>query len=214
MTTVLDEQDIQIAETTENTSGQGKHFEPDIYKRWHRKGFISIRPWSDAGRFVIDIGTIDPNTKAKISNDIAYVNALDLLTYLKAVRDGYGTKLYPIMSPDKVPDRPSDESFVVYGGSDTAEGPISRIFKIHHWAYKAGDNYQYDNKAFAWKIGVFKANRTSEGAFIAIRSQSLSYNMIKVDRLEMAKIANMVELTMISNAAQGIDLLSQANAVS
>lgn len=182
-----------------------EHSDDTIYKRWHRKGFISIRPWLDAGRFVVDIGAINADTKAKISNTVAYVKAIDLATYLRSVTNNNAVDLYPAGGVGgNVQDNVTPESFVVYGGSHTKDhGPTSRIFKIHHWGIydKATKTTSYDPTAFAWKIGLFKAGTTSSGAFIAKRDQILQADMIKIPRQEMHRIEYCVNLALVNYAA-------------
>lgn len=152
---------------------------PDLYKKWHRGGFMSIQPALSIGRVAIDIGAIDPNSKKFQGATKVWTPVVPLYTYLKAVYDFRAIDLYPENPKAGIP---TDEGFAAYGGKVTDTGPVSRVLKIHYWN---NDNSQ----AFAWKCGHFKARTTSTGAFIPEDMGSpLSAHMIQVTRTEMAQI--------------------------
>lgn len=153
-----------------------------LYKRWHRRGFLTIKEIPDLP-LMVEIGSIDPKTKKSISVTSCYVAGYKLATYLQAISQGTGALLYPEYPKDF--DRKLPESFAVYGGGRSKEGPISRIFKIHYWM--KNDKPQLDR--FAWKCGHFTGKESDTGAFIADRSKPLSADLIMVPRQEMAEIS-------------------------
>lgn len=152
----------------------------EVYKKWFKagdlSGFLSIRMWADAGMAHVDIG----QTKGGelVSHTAAYVPVVKLLTYLRAVTNGYASNLY------------KDEVFVHYGGSMVEGNPISRIFKIEYW--------KNDPSAFHWKIGHFRATRTDQGAYAPNMKEEIRRDSIKVSRLEMAEILTWIELAVTS----------------
>lgn len=152
--------------------------EPDLYKKWHRAGFMSLRTALDIGRISVDIGSIDATSKKFQGATKIWTPAIPLYTYLKAVYDGRAVELYAENAKAGVP---TDEGYVAYGGRMTDEGPISRVLKIHYW--------NDTTNAFVWKAGHFKARATATGAFIPEdMSSPLSAHMIQVTRVEMAQI--------------------------
>jgi len=157
-----------------------------LYKRWHRRGFLTIKEIPDLP-LMVEIGSIDPKSKKAISTTSCYVAGYKLATYLKAVTTGNGRELYPKKENDT--DHQYEESFATYGGGRTKEGPISRIFKIHYWNSKG--NVVADR--FAWKTGHFTGKENDTGAFIADRSKPLSADLIMVPRQEMAEISYLLD---------------------
>lgn len=154
----------------------------DLYKKWFKAGgtggFLSIRPWWDAGKLSVDIGEVNPNGGLKSHTNV-WCSMVNLSIYLKAVYDGTANRLF------------KDESFIYYGGANTEGGPVARILKVTHW--KQGD----PDSGFAWKTGIFDGKQTSTGAYIAKDMEKpRSMNMIKISRLEMAEMHYRLDLAM------------------
>jgi hypothetical protein len=174
-----------------------KEYDEDLYKKWFRSktqsGFLSIRPWFDALKLKIDIGKTSADGKL-ISSTNVFVDACDFAAYLKSLTLGTGPINYPSNERMGVP---TDEGFVSYGGSLIDGKPISRIFKSHHWQ----NNDNYDTSAFAWKCGHFQARKSDSGAFIPDMSKSISVDMIKVTRSELATISYKVDLALTAFAS-------------
>lgn len=180
----------------------------DLYKKWFRSssqgGFLSIRPWWDAGKVSVDIGEIDGNGGLKSHTNV-WCGVVNLGLYLRAVYNGTAEELYPM---NERAGAPTPEGFVYYGGAVHDGQPRSRILKVHHWVTGEG---QYDPRSFVWKTGIFEGRQSKTGAFIPDMSKPISTNMIKVSRLEMAEIDYRVDLAIRAYAAQNPDWMNKFN---
>lgn len=184
-----------------------KDWGEDLYKKWFRTsgrgGFLSLRPWWEAGKISIDIGEVNGAGELQGHTNV-WCGIINLGLYLKAVYDGHAERLYPKKDRDGLP---SAEAFVYYGGASTADGDVARILKIHHWM--SGDTP--DPSAFAWKTGIFVGKKGPTGAYIADMSKPKSTNLIKVSRLEMAEMHYRIDMALSAYAAQTAEWMSQFN---
>jgi hypothetical protein len=184
------------------TDALHKEYEKDLYKKWFRSktqsGFLSIRPWYQGLKFKIDIGKTSQDGKL-VSSTMLYLDAIDFSAYLNSVVSGTAAVNYPASDRTGVP---TAEGFVSYGGGIIESKPISRIFKAHYW--QNSDN-SFDNSAFVWKCGHFAARKTESGAFIPDMKSALSVDSIKVTRAEVASIAHMLNLSLISHVTNKSD---------
>jgi len=201
---------VELSDFNENPTTDNKKFDSDIFKKWFktkdRSGFLSVNGWLEAGKMSIDIGELGQG-ELKSSTKV-WSNAVELATFLKAVRDGLGAQLYPKTRPNA----DLDESFIYYGGGKMDDKPVSRILKVHHWEYGSKDNRQHDSNAFAWKTAHFAAKQSQSGAYVPDMSKGpLSLNMIKVSRLEMAEISYRVDLAINSFAARNDNIFRMLN---
>lgn len=173
----------------------------DLYKKWFksgdRSGFLSLRPWLDAGKISVDIGEL--KGKQLVSNTQVWANIVDLNTFLKSVAEGTAAKLYPANTRQQVQ---TPEGFTYFGGGEMDGKVVSRIIKIHHW--QNGDD-SYDTNGFAWKTGHFEGRKSGTGAIIPDMSKCLSMNMIKLTRQDMALAAMRLNLTLSGHAARKED---------
>lgn len=191
----LDQEPIIVSD-----SSADKKIIPDLYKKWFKSpsasGFISIKPLLKIGKFRIDIGATGSDASLK-SHTETFVDSILFATYCKAVVGGYAKNLYKTNAKLGVP---TDEGIVFYGGGTGPDGkPISRIFKSHYW--RKGEN-DYDNSAFMFKCGHFKANKSSSGAFLPDMTSPLSTDSIKITRVEMAEISYRLNLAINSYACR------------
>lgn len=167
---------------------QHKTLHKKYFKSAKAEGFLTIRPWLEAGKFQIEVGEVVD--KALKSVSLAYVDAIELATYLKAVVSGHAEALYP---PDPKNGVHTPESYVSYGGGNTPGGDVvARIVKIHHWV----SNNNADSSAFAWKCGNFEGKRTTTGAVVPELTKPISQNIIRVTRQEMAIISYKADLAL------------------
>lgn len=158
----------------------------DVYKLWHRSGFVSVSSdlLARTGKFAVSIGEIDPDSKKLKSSSDAYLEAYAFLGYLRAIANGTAAEIYP-----KREGLPTPESFIAYGGANSKEGPISRVFKAHP---KEGDDSR-----FAWKVGIFPARTTKTGAFVPAGDLKQS-NFVYVPRSEIPGIAMRLEAGLLT----------------
>lgn len=179
---------------TSNPDSDNRDFKADIYKKWFKtkdkSGFLALRGWLEAGKISFDIGEIVGGTS---KNTLVWADAIEIAAFLRAVSNGTGKLAYPKTRDIEVP-----EGLSVYGGGRHAGEPISRILKITYW--KGGG--QYDESAFVFKCGHFKARESSSGAFIPDMKSPLSMNQIKVTRAEIAQMSYRLDLALHSFAAQ------------
>jgi hypothetical protein len=191
----------------DNDVPTSEDFGPDLYKKWFktgdRSGFLSLRPWLEAGKIAIDIGELRNNTLT--SHTMVWANIVELAAYVRAVASGNGVALYPKYEKQG---RDTDEGFGYYGGSQMEGRPVSRIIKVHHWVTdydSEGNPIKWDSRNFAWKTGHFEGTITATGAFIPKASKPISTNMIQVARRDMGEIALRLDLTLLGHAARTED---------
>lgn len=188
-------------ETTQSTNQQDKDYDQDLYKKWFRSktqsGFVSVRPWFDALKLKVDIGKTSADGKLLSSTNV-FVDACDFAAYLNSIVNGTAHVNFPA---NQRMGAPTDESFVSYGGGMIEGKPVSRIFKSHYW--QTGESY--DQSSFAWKCGHFAAKKSDSGAFIPDMSKSLSVDMIKMTRAEIATISYKLNLALTSHASSKKD---------
>ncbi len=189
------ELDTPIEHALEPDTTDNKPNVPDLYKKWHTRGFLSVKPLLHIGKFRIDIGAMDEK-KTLTGHTEVFVDSILFATYLRAVANGQGIMIYRANPRTSVP---TDEGVTFYGGGKIDGKPISRIFKSHYWA--KGKN-EYDINAFVFKAGHFEANESSSGAFMPNMDKPLSTDFIKMTRQEMAELSYRVDLCLNSFAAR------------
>ena len=159
-----------------------KKWDPDIFKKfWRTKtagGFITVRSWFEAGKLSVDIGETSPEG-GLLGNTLVWTPVFPFATYLRAITNGTASTLY---SNDAL------EEFIYYGGSETSDGPVSRILKVGYWPNDTS------GKAFQFKTGHFKARKSATGAFLPDMKSPISTHSIKVSRTEIAEISYVVDL--------------------
>lgn len=188
-------------EANVSTPSASGNFKDDVFKKWFKtggkSGFLAVGTWLEAGKAYVDIGD---NTGGEAKATKVFTDALQLATFLRAVYDGNGDKLYY-----KRGELPTSESFVYYGGAKVDGSPVSRVLKIHHWQTDFDkENPKFDSRSFVWKTGHFHARQVDSGAFIPDKSKPpISMNMIKVSRVEMAEMHYRLELALHHFMATG-----------
>lgn len=195
----MDDFEVNFQEDKEQEQGTTQtQFAKPIYKKWFKAGgqggVISIEPWLSAQKFVVDIGKLDGSNNL-VSSTKCYVDAINLIVYLKAVTTGVAPSLYP-----KRKDCSSPEAFIAYGGSPKANPVTARVFKINYWGAKA-DN-EGSPSGFAWKCGQFEGTVTDTGAVTPKYDKLISADMIKVSRMEMHEIAERTHVALQGYAAK------------
>lgn len=162
-----------------------------VYKKWfragERKGFLTVEGFWSAEKVSFDVGE---TAKGELKSSTKVWSSIpELLTYLRAVRDGTAPKLYPERR-----DIPTAEGFITYGGAEVNGKLVSRILKIHQWTTKdANNNLKIDPNGFAVKAGHFAGRRNNTGAIIGDMTQCISANLIKVTRTEMHELCLRLE---------------------
>jgi hypothetical protein len=194
------DEDIVLVQPEEVTT-ETKQYRDPIYKQWfktkERSGFLSISPWLEANKFIVDIGEAGADGKLKGST-ACYVDAITLSLYCKSVYDLTAKDLYPANAKNGVP---TDEALTIYGGSKPSGKVVSRVFKIHHWQ----KGQEYDLSAFTWKCGHFEGRESASGAFMPDLNKPISVNSIKVNRLQMAEIAYRMNIHITAHASRNTD---------
>ena len=184
-------------DSNESSPSEPKDYDQDLYKKWFRSktqsGFVSVRPWFDALKIKIDIGKTSADGKLLSSTNL-FVDACDFAAYLSSIVNGTAHVNFPA---NQRMGAPTDESFVSYGGGMVDGKPVSRIFKSHYWQ----NGETYDQSSFAWKCGHFAARKSDSGAFIPDMAKTLSVDMIKITRAEIATISYKLNLALSSYAA-------------
>lgn len=166
-----------------------------LYKKYFKaannEGFLTIKPWFDVNKLSVDIGAVNNGTLQ--NNTLAWVNAIDLAVYLRAIVNQTAEELYPAKEREGIN---TPESFIAYGGGTTGEGHlVARVVKIHRWAA--------DSKtAFAWKAGAFEGRKTKVGAIIPDMTKPITQNMIRISRLEMHEISYRLDLGLMGHLSR------------
>lgn len=167
------------------TSNTGQQFDDDLYKKWFRsktqQGFLTVREWFEAGKVSVEIGELGDGGVRQATK--VFTNAIPLAVYLRAVVDGRASNLYPR--------DPSPETYITYGGGKVDGKTVARVLKVHHW--KSGQD-RYDERAFAFKTGIFEGTEQATGAIMPNMKAPISQNMIKVSRLEVAELSYRLDL--------------------
>lgn len=176
---------------------ENDHRDVKLYKKYFKsrsaEGFLTIKPWFENLKLSIDIG--DVNNGVLRSSTLAWVNAIDLAVYLRAVANYTASDLYPANERNGLP---TPEAFIAYGGGMTADRQVvGRVVKIHQWTN--GDTP--DPSAFAWKAGRFEGRRAGKGAVIPDMTKPISQNLIKITRVEMLEISYRIDLGLSSYGA-------------
>lgn len=173
--------------------------DPILYKKYFKsrsaEGFLTIKPWFEALKVSIDIGAVRNGQLA--SSTLAYMNAIELATYLQAVVNNNAERLYP---SNERAGLPTNEGLIVYGGGQADGKTVARIIKIHRWT--TSDNQEGDPNFFAWKAGSFVGRRTGTGAVTPDMSQPITQDLIKISRREMAEISYRLNLALSGHVAR------------
>lgn len=155
-----------------------RQHEEDLFKKWFRKGdrggFLTLRPWTAAGKMQVDIG--ETGSQGLVGNTSLWVDTVLLATYTRAVTAGVAPSLYG-----------PREELMVFGGGTVKGVDIARVLAVRHWKAE-------DPSGFAWKAGIFGAKHQPGGAYEPIYADKQSEHLIRVTRTEMAEIALRLEL--------------------
>lgn len=201
LNTSIEELLNEIDDSDQPVSDDKPKYNNTLYKKWFKSksqsGFVSIRPWFQGMKFSVDIGKTSPEGKL-LSNTNCFLDAVDFAAYLKAIVNGTAVSNFPA---NERMGTNTPESFVSYGGGNVNGQPISRIFKSQYW--QSGESY--DQSAFMWKIGHFKARKADSGAFIPDMKSPLSVDSIKVTRQDIVSISYLLDLSLISHAVNNTD---------
>ena len=166
-------------------------FEGDLFKKYFKLqttgGFIAVRKWLEGGKLSVDIGELAASG-GLVNNTLIWTPVIPFATYLRSITNNTADRLYSATKQN------GPESFIHYGGGNTSDGPISRLFKVAHW-------YNDDTgNSFEFKTGHFKATQSATGAFVPDMSKVISVNKIKVLRSEIAEMSYVVDLALQSFA--------------
>ncbi len=193
----IDQLELEVSETLAQPDPP-KHDE-ELYKKWFRgrdqAGFLSIKPWWKGRKFMVDIGKSDPNSNKLISNTNAFIDAIQLASYVRAVVQGRADRVYPENKKQGVP---TPEGLTVYGGS--AKEGVSRVFKAHY--FPTGKDYAYDSASFRWGVAHYEGKVMGNGAIMPNMEKRLSLDTIKVTRQELEEINYYLELALHGHAAR------------
>lgn len=170
----------------------------EIYKIWSRtkevSRFLSIKYFAQGKKFLVDIGVTDNNSGKLKTSTHAFVDAVVLLAYVRAINRGTAPNIY--RASDNSRDQlPCPESIVVFGGGNIDGKPVARVFKTHYW--QSGGNY--DPSAFAWKVAHFDAKESSTGAFIQSGGTPISTDSIKITRKQVAEMEILLESALMKD---------------
>lgn len=175
-----------------------KDFKKDLYKKFGRDRFCSIRPWIEANKIVVDIGQFDPDSGKLKSASNAFLDIVKFGTYLRAVTNCVAMNIYRKDSRMQVE---TDEGVTFFGGGQIDGRPVSRIFKAQYW--KTGDSF--DPSAFMWKIGHFEGTEQGKGIIAPNFKAPLSVDSIKMTRIEIAEISYSIDMFLTGHVARNSD---------
>ncbi len=183
--------------TPDNLNDKTKNNE-EIYKIWSRtkevSRFLSVKYFAQGKKFIIDIGVTDNGSGKLKSSTFVFVDAVILLSYIRAINRGTAPNIY--RASDNPKDQlPCPESIIVFGGGIVEGKPIARVFKTHYW--QSGGSY--DPTAFAWKCAHFTAKQSSSGAFIQADSTPISNDSIKMTRKQIAEMEILLEAALMKD---------------
>lgn len=182
--------------TTQDTEFKPDFFMADVYKKWHRTGFIAVKYWVKEGKVQIEIGTINTSTNALVSSAKAFGDVYEFLAYLGAEIEGRTSLLYPEY-PTKI--------LQFFGGTARGkDGPISRVFTTLPW--KSSPDSEPDLTARSFSCGVYKGKLMKQGAIQPIYTEKLDLERVKMTMADMAKLYEQLKVQVYSYAVQQADL--------
>ncbi len=172
------------------------YFMQDVFKKWHRSGFISFKYWVKEEKVLVEIGTIDKSNNLS-SSAKSYVNAHLFLAYLKSEVEGNVGLLFPDY-PDKI--------MQLFGGSPSSKDgyPISRVFTSLPW--RSTKDSPADLTARAFSCGEYKGKLTNQGAITPIYAEKLAFERVKLTLLDLAELYQRLRIQVESYAVQKADL--------
>lgn len=154
-----------------------QYYKEEVFKHWHKYGFISVKYWPRANQVLIEIAQTNTDTKAVVSLSEAYIEGDKFLSYLRAETHKLVSHLYP--------DYPQ-QGFKNYGGTTKDGQPISRVFASNFWKIKGTDDPDYTARAFS--CSLYKAKRNAQGAYQPIYSEQISHNTIKLSLEQISQM--------------------------
>jgi hypothetical protein len=170
------------------------YFMDEIYKQWHKRGFLSVRYWPYAEKVQIEIGSIDPNTSKQISVSKCFIDAYKFLTYIHS--ETYGNVLH--VFPDL-----ATKDWQVFGGKVTSEGPVSRVFTAGYW--KANKDAAPDASKRSFRCANYVGIPGKNGEMAPDYSKVISFNFIQMKFDQIAELYHKLSISMISYSAQKTD---------
>ena len=184
-----------------NNENYKENFNPEfymveVYKKWHRRGFLSVKYWVKESKVQVEVGTIDPQTKKCTSSSQAYGDAYSFLSYLRAEINGNMNIVFP--------DFPNTQ-FQYFGGSIKPTGEvISRVFTSTYW--RSNRDSPADPTARAFSCGTYAGRKNAQGAFEPDYKSAIDFNRVKVSLAEMAELFERLNASVHAYAVQEADL--------
>lgn len=181
-------------DTTQEHEENPYYYMDEIYKQWHRSGFLSVRYWARVKIAQIEIGTIDPNSHNAKSVSKCYIDAYKFLTYLHAEVYGITNRIFPDFE---------EKEFQHFGGKMTADGPVARVFKSGYFKKHKDDTPDSSRRSFrcANYVGIPGKN----GEMRPDYSKVISFNSIQMRFENIAELYHRLDKAMQSYEIQHAD---------
>lgn len=166
----------------------------EVYKQWHKRGFLSVRYWPHAEKVQIEIGEIDPNTSKQISVSKCFVDVYKFLAYLQAETNNQVHYIFPEFST---------KDWQVFGGKMTAEGPVSRVFTAGYW--KPSKDAASDPTRRSFRCANYVGIQSKSGAMMPDYKKPISFNYIQMKFVEIAELYQRLSIAVNAYAIQRTD---------
>lgn len=182
-----------MSETNEQAPSP-KFYMDEVYKQWHRRGFLSIRFWPHAEKVQIEIGEINPNTSKQVSVSKCFVDINKFLAYLYAEVHGRVEVTLPEFAT---------KDWQVFGGGTGEDGPISRVFTAGYWKPSKEASPDPTKRSFRCANYVGKPSKT--GAMVPDYTKPISFNFIQMKFFEIAELYQALSIAVNAYAIQRTD---------
>ena len=183
-----------MTESKDNQNPQ--YFMPEIYKQWHKRGFLSVRYWPHAEKVQVEIGTIDPNSYKTLSVSKCFIGAYEFLTYTHAETYNQIDRIFPDFAT---------KDWQVFRGNVGEDGPISRVFTAGYW--KPNKDAAPDPTRRSFRCANYVGKPTNSGAMMPIYDKPISFNMIQMTFAQIAELHHRLNVFVNAYALQKTDLV-------
>lgn len=160
----------------------------DLFKKWHRTGFVSVAYWATAEKVIVEIGAIDPDkNNALLKATKCFIPSLQFMSYLHAEIHGMTDRMFPSF----------DTKGVSFFGGTPKPPVVSRIFNSSYYLdYR--NNKQIDPLYRTFTCAHYDGEVTGKGVITPIFKNEISKNTMKIALVDLAEMYHLLYMQAIA----------------
>lgn len=160
----------------------------ELFKKWHRTGFISVGYWNYADRVIIEIGSVNPDDNNSLKGATkSFIPVFQFLAYLQAEVNGNPGLMFPKFE---------DKGVSFFGGNN--KPPIvSRIFNSKIYTDYRNNNAP-DPFSRTFTCAHYEGEARDKGVIIPNYKAEISKNTIKLALADLAEMYQLLSMQVLA----------------